>query len=259
MLFVVEKKDKREQYIEQGLIKNGYLTASFYEASFFIGHTKIYLKSISCVLDKEAILNIESDSVVFARDISADAAKLLSAKNIKYYDYNADEAFLVKNAELTAEGALSYLITNTEDSLNDIKALVLGYGRVGKAVTASLKRNNVSVCVATSDATEYALAQDVADKVFNLDNYTDELKNFTAIINTIPAKILKGEILSLINKECFILDLASKPGGVDYEYAAQLGLNVLHALGVPGSVAPKAAASYIMESIVKSLNIKYEG
>ncbi len=39
------------------------------------------------------------------------------------------------------------------------------------------------------------------------------LPEFMLIINTVPARILDGELLGKIRKDALILDLASKPGG----------------------------------------------
>ena len=43
------------------------------------------------------------------------------------------------------------------------------------------------------------------------------------------------------------------PSGVDFEAARELGLNVIHALALPGKVAPVTAAKAIKETIYNML------
>ena len=50
-------------------------------------------------------------------------------------------------------------------------------------------------------------------------------------------------------KDTLIIDLASKPGGVDMDAARDLGVKVIWALGLPGKVAPVTAGNIIKETI----------
>ena len=56
-------------------------------------------------------------------------------------------------------------------------------------------------------------------------------------------------LINCINKKSLIIDVSSKPGGVDFEYANTNGYKVIHALGLPGKVAPITSAKYIKEVI----------
>ena len=53
--------------------------------------------------------------------------------------------------------------------------------------------------------------------------------------------------------DCLILDLASKPGGVDQTAAGELGLAVIWALALPGKVAPVTAGAAIQTAIYNML------
>lgn len=46
-----------------------------------------------------------------------------------------------------------------------------------------------------------------------------------------------------------LIDLASAPGGIDFEAAAKLPVHAVQALSLPGRVAPKAAAEIIKTTI----------
>lgn len=67
-------------------------------------------------------------------------------------------------------------------------------------------------------------------------NLNKEIHKFDIIFNTIPSLILDDEILANVKKDALIIDLASKPGGVDFEAAKAYGVKVIWALSLPGNV-----------------------
>ena len=86
-----------------------------------------------------------------------------------------------------------------------------------------------------------------------LDSY---LSDFEIIVNNIPVQILSAERLNLLKEKTLILDLASKPGGTDFEYAKKKGIKTIWALGLPGKVAPDSCAEYIKDTIYDILKKK---
>ena len=54
-----------------------------------------------------------------------------------------------------------------------------------------------------------------------LDNLKYHIHEFDIIFNTIPSLILNDEILTKVKKDALIIDLASKPGGIDFDAAKQ--------------------------------------
>ncbi|MDR2902430.1 MAG: hypothetical protein LBU87_04905, partial [Lactobacillales bacterium] len=93
---------------------------------------------------------------------------------------------------MTAEGALAVVIENTDRSLRDMRALILGGGRVGKSVARVLRGLCRRVFTATADPAEYALAPLFADGVYRFCEYPAHLGAFDLIVNTVPEQILKG-------------------------------------------------------------------
>ena len=66
--------------------------------------------------------------------------------------------------------------------------------------------------------------------------------------------ILDREVLRHAGPGCLVIDLASRPGGVDFEAAKELGVRVIWALGLPGKVAPVTAGLAIRDTIYHILN-----
>ena len=73
-------------------------------------------------------------------------------------------------------------------------------------------------------------------------------------MNTIPVQILDKSRLDLIKNDALIIDLASNPGGVDFEYAKSKDIKTIWALALPGKVAPVSSAEYIKTTIYNILN-----
>ena len=87
-------------------------------------------------------------------------------------------------------------------------------------------------------------------KHFSYKQCIKNIKTYDIIFNTIPALILDEEILSNVKKDALIIDLASKPGGVDFEAAKALGVRVIWALSLPGKVAPVSSGAIIKDTIM---------
>lgn len=258
-LFIVDTSEIRGNYVKSFLLEKGYEAYSFEEEIFFQDKRKVYVFSLAMDLDIKNVQNLGKDSYVFGRTTHNSVHELFKSRDIRFFSFFDDEAFVVKNAALTAEGALAFIIQNTNISIKQMPVLVLGYGRLGKAIAKLLKDNYSMVSVATNDNMEYALASIFADKVYDLLEYQEFLNEYKTVVNTIPQKILKGEILKLLDKDCFVLDLASKPGGMNFQEADKLGIKYMHALGVPGKTSPKTAGLYLTESVLKKLkNMDYE-
>lgn len=256
IVFVVDIRDKRNQYLMQSLIADGYIAEEYVQGMRYIDAAKtyIYIFAPSTVIDKKIADSIVKGGIVFCLDLDDEYQKYFDSIDVKVYKIFDDETLAMQNAYLTAEGTLAYIIENTNISIKNHNILVLGYGRVGKTVTRLLKDNEVNVYVAVRSEKDMAAASVVADYVCNLENAKKHLPYFSAIVNTIPSKVIGMEELSLINKDCFIIDLASKPGGLDHKMAEELGIKTMHALGIPGKIAPKTAAEYLQASVYKKIN-----
>ena len=61
-------------------------------------------------------------------------------------------------------------------------------------------------------------------------------------------------IIGVMDKNSLIIDLASRPGGVDHETAAKLNRRVVWALGLPAKAAPMTAGEIIARTVTDILN-----
>ena len=66
--------------------------------------------------------------------------------------------------------------------------------------------------------------------------------------------VLNFRVLSKTKPDVLIIDLASKPGGVDFDSAKQLDVKVIWALALPGKCAPVTAGKIIKNTVENILN-----
>lgn len=197
----------------------------------------------------ESIAQGAGDKAVF----SGDSWALTAAFQRTVYDYAAREDFLLRNAKLTAEGALGLLITEYEGSLFESRALVLGYGRIGKFLAADLRALGARVTVAARKSRDRTAAQLAGCNTLDYSDLEIEMKSFDVILNTVPVQVLDARCVDAMDRSVFVIDLASAPGGVDMARAAQRDITCLCAPGLPGKYAPSAAGEIIKDTIISMI------
>ncbi len=165
------------------------------------------------------------------------------------FDYAAREDFAVGNALLTAEGAIDLLLSRYEDSIFGTPILILGYGRIGKVLSRYLDALGADVTVAARKSSDRAWIESM--RYHAVDYSFKELNGYPVIVNTVPAMILTADLIDTLSEDVFLVDLASKPGGIDFARISQRDLSCIHALGLPGITAPKAAGRIIKETIIR--------
>jgi len=230
----------------------------------------------SSVLDSEIINTPLSDKKVgvgeLFRALSDNNRKLVLAGKVddrleaisKIYglhiiDYMDREELAVLNAIPTAEGAIKIAMEEMPITIHGSKCLCLGYGRVGKVLANTLKGLGADVTVAVRKHRDIAYIRAYGYRGIMLTEPLDKPEQYDILFNTIPFKIVDSEMLESLKENCLIIDLASKPGGVDFDSANKLGRKVIWALSLPGKAAPVTAGNIIcdtIKNILKELGIK---
>ncbi|MCL2847155.1 MAG: hypothetical protein FWE13_00175 [Firmicutes bacterium] len=257
LAFIVDLSDKRGEYIYSSLENLGYKVFAMdenFDLEVIQNFKFVYLYAPRVKLSLEHTEQILPNSIVFCLGMRSEIKEKLANNGIAVKKYFDDELFALNNAYLTALGTRMILEDNLIKPISNCSALVLGGGRVGRSVCKMLEKYKTSVTVATKDTIEFALLQGMCGRVVQFKNFDADLSDYDVIINTVPAVVLKQKHLKKCNKNCFILDLASMPGGVDFVIAKKLGLQVEHALGVPGRFLPIEASQIMLSSVLKRIN-----
>lgn len=190
-----------------------------------------------------------SGQIFLAGRINKKIIDMGKAKGIKVIDILEEEQMAILNAIPTAEGAIQLAMENLKTTLHSSKILVTGYGRVGKALTNMLKGFGANIFVTFRNQKEYANIKTLNYTAVSYEKLSNILPTMDLIINTVPNVIFDKTNLKYINQDCFFIELASKPFGIDFEESKKEGLNVIWAPSLPGKVAPITAATYIMETV----------
>jgi len=164
-------------------------------------------------------------------------------------DYFAREELALLNAVPTAEGAIQIAMEELPVTLHDARALIVGFGRVGRALAPRLQGLGTKVTVAARSCEQRALAQSMGLNTERLTGLCEWLCSYDLVVNTAPGPVLGVEELAALKEGALVIDLASKPGGVDFTSAAALGTRVVWALSLPGKVAPVTSGRYIMDTV----------
>ena len=172
-------------------------------------------------------------------------------KDNKVIDIMKNEELTIKNTIPTAEGVIKIIIENTETTIDNSNIAIIGFGRVGKKIAELLNSLNSNIFCTDIKKEEVANIKRCGYNVLN--NNCRSFSKFDVIINTVPKIIIDKKELELIGKKTLIVDVASNPGGINYEYAKANGYNCIHALGLPGKVAPQTSAKYIKEVLTDLL------
>ncbi len=202
----------------------------------------------------EAISTLKPHSIVVGGNLSKNLRTLFFEHGHFSVDYYIREELKIKNCIPTAEGALSIAIEEMPLTIAGSKTLIIGFGRVAEACAKLFKALESNVCICARKLEAFAWAKLYGYDAIEIDKADDSLSDFDLIINTVPAKILDKNKLSKINKNTLVIDLASKPGGVDFDNARQLGLKTIWALSLPGKVAPVTSGEIIADTILNILD-----
>ncbi len=191
---------------------------------------------------------LKPDAVIFAGKSDKRLKDIFKDKEI--IDYMECEELSLKNAVPTAEGAVEIALNELPVTLNGIKVLIVGLGRIGTALAEILKGFGADITASVRNAKGTAKARILGIKSVCTNKMDTDYK---LVFNTVPELIFDNELLSRFSDDTLFIDLASKPGGIDFDSASILGKKVVWALGIPGKTAPVTSGEFIAETVINIL------
>lgn len=210
-------------------------------------HVNAPFSRVPIALDT-VIQAVREEQVLFGGQISDSLQRSFALHGITAHDYFAREELAVMNAVPTAEGAIQLAMEELPITLSGARCLVTGYGRCARVLAQRLRALNAEVTVAARRCSDRAWAQAQGHMAEDLSALTAG-RRYDVIFNTVPHKLFSREVLAELDGGTLIIDLASRPGGVDFQAAADLRLKTVWALSLPGRVAPKTAGVIIKQTI----------
>lgn len=187
---------------------------------------------------------IRPGGIVFAGRADEMLRSIFSGAEI--IDYMKREELSLLNAVPTAEGAVQIALEELPVTLSGMKTLIVGCGRIGTALVNILKGFGADVTVSVRNARGAAKARVAGVKTCCTNRMETD---FGLVFNTVPSMIFDRELLKKFSRETLFIDLASKPGGIDFGAAAELGIRAIWALGLPGKTAPITSGEIIADTV----------
>lgn len=244
MKFVLELKDKRIAYVGEELRKCGNEVVDF--------------NLLQAPLEKGEICVVSpahkwtEQEIQIARDADlCMGGKIVDEEKSRFKHYVnmlLDEDFAVKNAILTAEATLGEISKATEKSLFDMKILVLGSGRIAKALWKMLYGLGVNFDTAMRNEKERILSHMLSQNSWHIENIP--LSEFDLIINTIPARLFESGVVQSLRSDQYIIELASVPC-IDTGDICKT--NFISCGGLPGKILSKSAGKVVLQKLLEEI------
>lgn len=212
-----------------------------------------YFPPNNITLSKKTLSQIPENCFIFsgtAKDFLRQLCKDINRKLIILYEL---EHVAILNALPTAEATLQLAMQHTARTIHGQTVLITGFGRVAQATAQLFQAVGANVHIAARHEADLATAKIRGMTAIPLNRLGDIIKTINICINTVPHFILTADLISLMDQDTVIIDVASKPGGTDFTSAKMLGVQAIHALGLPGKTSPITAGEIICEPIIKSL------
>lgn len=198
------------------------------------------------LIEAHTLSRVEDCSNIFCGKVTSDASALANSRDITIYSFLENERFQAVNARLTAEGALMTMLELCEKGLDDITVFILGFGRIGAALTRILAKLDVRVDIATNSSIRPAHA--FARKILPLKEFCFE--DYDIIVNTVPSSIVSDKELMSMGSGSIYIDLASHPA-INLDYARYLGVNADIYPALPSKCSPYSAARAMRDYILE--------
>ena len=185
--------------------------------------------------------------------VTAKASDALKEAALKYgfrlIEYGNIPSFVEENGAITAEGALQIAMRHRLRTLRGSDVLVIGYGGIGKPLSAMLKSLGADVSVAVRREEQLWILKGEGYRPVLSKDLLQFAGEYDVIFNTAPQLLLTRPVLEQLSPGVLIVDLASRPGGVDWKTAREMELKAVHALALPGQLTPVSGAIAIQHVI----------
>jgi dipicolinate synthase subunit A len=203
------------------------------EGTFYAPESPVPLK-----IEPASFAEIGPGAVIVLGTSDPRLDEIAKQNNLRVVQYGGDDEMMIQRAPAIAEGAIARAIANTDFTLHDSRSLVVGFGRMGFAMTRTLLALGAHVTLAARNPAQRARAWELGARPIALSELATSAAEVDLVFNTVPALVITREVLARMQSHVFILDMAGAPGGTDFQAAAELKIKAQLGRGLGGR-APK--------------------
>ncbi|MCL5289483.1 MAG: dipicolinate synthase subunit DpsA [Bacillota bacterium] len=204
------------------------------------------------VLSEALLVKLPPQAPIFVGFARPKLKEIVQRSNVKLITVLDLDEVAILNSIPSAEGSIQMAMENTAITIHNSKSFVLGFGRTGASIARLLHGMGARVTVVARSPADRARVYEMGMEAISFQELSDAVARAEIIFNTVPAVVLSNSVLSKAREDAVIIDVASPPGGTDFEAAARFGIKALLAPGLPGKVAPKTAGE-ILSKVIPSL------
>ncbi len=221
------------------------------------GNIPLYTKSKKITAD-EAVGMLPENAFIICGKANSRLKKRAERREVKLIDILDDEVFAIENAIPSVEGAIACAIIHSSITIHNSRCMVIGYGRIGRLLACQLRQMGACTYVAARRLESRAWAEAEGHRAYDTADMETMFSECDFIFNTIPVRLLGMEALRKINKNCLLVELASRPFIFDPVEAEEVGVKYRIELGLPGRYAPKTAAGIILDTVERLIRQNME-
>jgi dipicolinate synthase subunit A len=208
----------------------------------------------SLVLTEEVIGLMAENALIIIGSARPFLKNWAARRNLTLIEVGEIDELAILNSIPSAEGALQIAMEETRITIHGSQCCIVGFGRVAITLARMLKALGAEVTVVARNRGQLARAYEMGCMRAGYDNLKQIMNYADIVFNTVPSLVLTRDILQHARQETVIIDLASQPGGTDFEAANMFGIKAILAPGLPGKVAPVSAGK-ILADVIPSLII----
>lgn len=211
---------------------------------------------IEDMLKHELITETNETKTVIGGAFTDKWIQYLQMNEITYFDLMKEETVAQKNACITAEATVAEILKYSDYSICGQKIIVCGYGRCGKCVADLLAVMGAKVTVLARSAKARRAARCDGHEAVDFSYGPEEVYGAHTIVNTVPAQVIREPMIREMHRDTVIIDIASRPGGVDLVAAERREIKVVAALGLPGLYTTKSSAKVFADAIIDQMQLQ---
>jgi dipicolinate synthase subunit A len=157
--------------------------------------------------------------------------------DITIHEYEWDRSLMLQRTPAIIEGLLKIVIENTDITIHNANACVVGQGTIGAVLARYFVALGAHTHVVARNPEQRSAAFVAGATPHALEGLSELAPDLDLLFSTVPSRVIDQDILSRLPKSALIVDLAAPPGGVNFDAAKSLGLKAIWGRGL-GSRAP---------------------
>lgn len=252
MKYIIDKTNRRSFYLFEKLAASGENVVEYSDKAKYSGNCA-FVFSPTGLITKETLDRIPPNSTIFYTK----AENEQDYPDLKFINLLRQEKYCRINSRLTAEGALALTISSTERALIYSSVLVLGYGRLGKAIAETFSPLCKSIAVTAFTLAETSDAGSKYPTYFKRE-FASHLGEYDVVINTVPSNIIGEKDVEKLSPDALFLELASAPYGIAPALGDKLRAKYVLGSALPDKYSPESAGEALRACITSVIKEKSE-